>query len=93
MGKKKALTVVPTSVSVLERPVAEQAPKLAPVAPSRDQLAAAVREELVVRSKRCMVRVEAILREENCVLEAQIRLPEVSPGVFGIAAEPGVRAL
>jgi hypothetical protein len=40
-----------------------------------------------------MMRVEAILREENCVLEAIIRLPEVSPGVFGISSEPGVRAL
>lgn len=91
MGKKKK--EAPVAVKVLEAPVLEQARQLVSAPPNRAQLASAVRDELVVRSKRCMLKVEAILREENCVLEAQIRLPEVSPGVFGIAAEPGVRAL
>lgn len=60
---------------------------------TREELAQAVREELHTRTKRCMERIEEILREENCVLEAKIRLPEVSPGIFGITAEPGVRPM
>jgi hypothetical protein len=60
---------------------------------TREQLAQAVRAELQDRSKRAMSKIEAILREENCVLEARISLPEVSPGIFGLTAEPGVRAL
>lgn len=59
----------------------------------RDQLAHDMREEIKARTTRCMRRIEAILEEEHCVLEARIRLPEVSAGVFGIAAEPGVKAL
>jgi hypothetical protein len=91
MGKKKK--EAPVAVKVLEAPVQEQARQLVSAPPSRADLAGAVKAELIARSKRCMMRVEAILREENCVLEAIIRLPEVSPGVFGISSEPGVRAL
>lgn len=59
----------------------------------RSALEKAVIEEKSARAKRCMKRIEAILAEENCELEAHPILVPAGEGLFGFTANVGSRAL
>ena len=99
----------PVTMSPTEPPAAAAAPPPAsqpvtslagtePAAATKPVLTDAELQDLLLaskrkREKRCWERIDAILKEENCLIEAEVHPERVGPGRVGITASPVLRAL